>query len=60
MNKIGEQITVVAIAIIGVAILATLLSNRANTVNVISALGGAFNNSLGAALSPVVSGGSLR
>ncbi len=60
MGKIGENITVIAIAIIGVAILAVLVSNSARTTDVIASIGGAFSNSLGAALSPVTSGGSLR
>lgn len=59
MGKIGEQIVVIAMAIIGVAILATLVSNNANTVGVISSLSNAFNNSLGAALRPVVGTGSI-
>lgn len=57
MNKIGEQITVIAIAIIGVAIVAVIVSQNSNTSNVIGAIGRAFNSSLGAALSPVVSPG---
>ena len=59
MGKLGEQITVVAIAIIGLATIAVLVSNRANTANVFGALGNAFNQSLGAAVRPVVSGSSL-
>lgn len=58
MGKIGEQTVVVALAIIGVATLAVLVSNRANTANVIASIGNAFNSSLRAAISPV-SGGSL-
>jgi hypothetical protein len=53
MSKIGEQVTVVAVAIIGVAILAVLVSRNSQTSSVIGALGQAFNMSLGAALRPV-------
>lgn len=58
MGKIGEQVLVVALAIIGVATLAVLVSNQANTTGVIASIGNAFNSSLKAALSPI-SGGSL-
>lgn len=58
MGKIGDQIVVVALSIIGVATLAVIVSNQANTSGVISAIGNAFNSSLKAALAPV-SGGSI-
>lgn len=56
MGKAGEQVAVVALAIIGVAILAVLVSNNSNTSNVIGAFGNAFTSSLKAALSPLSSG----
>lgn len=59
MNKMAEQIVVVAIAIIGVAILAVLVSKNSNTANVISSFGNAFSNSLKAAISPITGAGSL-
>lgn len=59
MNKMGEQIVAIALAIVGLAVVAVLVSNRANTSNVFSAIGNAFNQSLGAAIKPVVSGSSL-
>lgn len=40
-------------AIIGVAIIATLVSKNANTTSVIQAGGSAFSSALGTALSPV-------
>jgi hypothetical protein len=58
MGKLGEQAVVVALAIIGVATLAVLVSKNANTANVISSIGNAFNSSLKAATSPI-SGGSI-
>lgn len=60
MGKIGEQITVVALAIVGVATLAVLLSRNANTANVISAAGGGFSQALAAALSPVAANSALN
>lgn len=57
MNGALGQITTVMTAIVGVAILAVLVSKNANTVGVIKATGGAFSDSLRAATSPV-SGGS--
>ena len=59
MGKIGEQAVVIAVAIIGLAVIAVLVSNRANTANVHSALGTTFNNSLGAALRPVTGTGGM-
>lgn len=59
MGKIGETLVVVALAIVGVAILAVLVSGRSNTVAVIDSLSRGFSGSLGAALSPVVSPQSL-
>ncbi len=57
MGKIGEQVTVIVLAIVGVAVLAVLVSNNSNTTGVIGAFGSALSNSLRAALSPI--GGSL-
>ncbi|WWT37750.1 membrane DNA delivery [Enterobacteria phage PRDsepia] len=56
MNDYIGPIVTVLTAIIGVAILATLVSNRANTANVIKAGAGGFSNMLGTALSPVTGG----
>jgi membrane DNA delivery protein len=39
--------------IVGVAIVAVLVSNKSNTSNVIKAFGQAFSSSLGVAVSPV-------
>lgn len=45
-------------AIIGVATLATVLSQHSNTSGVIAAAGKAFSSVLGAAVSPVTGGGN--
>jgi hypothetical protein len=50
-------IVTVITAIIGVAIVAVLVSNQANTANVLTAGGGAFSNILKTAVSPVTGGG---
>ena len=47
----------IAMAIVGVAIIATLVAPNAKTAQVIGAAGGAFSNSLLAAMSPVNGGG---
>lgn len=60
MGKMGEQITVVILAIVGVAVLATLLSKNANTSNVLKAAGQGFNSILGAALSPVAGNAAIN
>lgn len=59
MGKLGEQAVVVALAIVGVATLAVLVSRNSETTNVISAIGDAFSGSLKAALRPVTGVGSL-
>ena len=48
-----SSLVTVASAIIGVAILAVLVSRNSNTTGVIQAAGGAFSQSLGTALSPL-------
>lgn len=53
MGKAGEQIVVVLMAIIGVAVLAVIVSKNAQTTSVIGAVASGFNNSLSAALSPI-------
>jgi predicted permease len=53
MNQITETIVTIATAIVGVAILAVLVSRRSNTAGVIQAAASAFGNSLNVAVSPV-------
>lgn len=57
MDRLTESVVTIAVAIIGLATLAVIVSKNANTVNVIKAAGGAFNSSLGTAISPVTGGG---
>lgn len=58
MGDVGEKVVTIAVAIIGVATLALLVSKQANTSGVIGAAGNAFNSALGTALSPVTGGGN--
>lgn len=51
------SIVSVLLAVIGVAVLAELLSTRANTTGVIKAGGGAISQALCTALSPIMGGG---
>lgn len=53
MEKISEPVVTILTAIVGVAIIAVLVSQRANTAGVFSAAGGAFANALSAATAPV-------
>ena len=55
-NELIGSVVTVATAIVGLAVIAVLVSNRANTANVISAGGSAFSNAIGAAVSPVTGG----
>lgn len=50
MDEIMKDVTGVAMAIIGVAILAVIVSNRNNTVGVIRAASGGFADVLGVAM----------
>lgn len=52
MSGIMKEVAYVAAAIVGLAIIAVLVSNRANTANVIKAAGGAFSGALSAATNP--------
>lgn len=54
--KLGDSIITVLLAIIGVAIVAVLVSKQAQTGSVLGAGGSAFSQALGCALSPVTGG----
>lgn len=56
MDGIITPLVTVLMGIIGVAIVATLVSNRSNTAGVVTAGGNAFSGALGTALSPIVGG----
>lgn len=49
----GDQIVAILTAIIGVAIVAVIVSKRSDTTNVISAASNAFSNAIGVAVSPI-------
>lgn len=53
MNSLTEQAAAVLLAVVGVAILAVLVSQKSNTAGVLSAFGTAFSGILGTAVSPV-------
>lgn len=57
MNDVVSGIITVATGVISVAILAVILSQKANTANVIGAAGKAFAGSLQAATNPFSGGG---
>lgn len=59
MNSAISGIVTIATAIVGVAILAVLVSRRSNTSGVIGAAGSAFAQSIGAAVSPITGGGGF-
>jgi hypothetical protein len=56
-DSFATSITTVLMALIGVAIIATLVSRQAQTGQVLQAGGTAFSNVLGAALSPITGSG---
>lgn len=53
MNSLTEGVITIATAIVGVAILAVLVSQKSNTAGVLGAAGSAFSNALSAATGPV-------
>lgn len=53
MNSLGQEVATIATAIIGVAILAVLVSKNANTAGVINSAGRSFSGALATAISPV-------
>lgn len=58
MNGAMDRIATIAVAIVGVATLAVLVSKKADTGNVISSAGKAFSSALSVAVSPVTGGSS--
>lgn len=58
MNDVISGVITVAVGILSVAILAVLVSQRANTAKVIQAAGGAFAQSLSAATNPYSGSGA--
>ena len=53
MNNLTDAGVTILMAIIGVAILAVLVSQRSNTTGVIQAAASGFSNALGTAMGPV-------
>ena len=53
-ENLVSSLTTVALAIVGLGILATLVSRQANTVGVINAGSGGFSRALSAAEAPVI------
>lgn len=58
-NELISSVVTVLMALVGVAIIAVLVSKNANTGSVITAGGNAFGSALGAATSPVTLGAGL-
>lgn len=55
-EQLVSSVTTVLLAIVGVAIIAVLVSRNANTTGVISSGGSAFAQDLGAATAPITGG----
>jgi hypothetical protein len=53
MNEVMKDLTSVLMAIIGVAILAVLVSRQSNTTGVINSASSAYNTGLATAMGPV-------
>lgn len=59
MSEFGSSLVAIIMAVIGVAIVAVLVSQKAQTGTVLTAGGTAISNVLGAALSPVTGSSTL-
>lgn len=57
LDSVGTAVVSILMAVIGVAIIAVLVSSNAQTANVLKAGGNAFSGILGSALSPVTGTG---
>lgn len=58
MERAGGLFLALISGVIGLAIVAVVLSRRANTPSVLSAAGGALSSVIGAAVSPISGAGS--
>lgn len=56
MGDVGRSIASIAVAIVGLAILAVLVSNNSNTTALAGAVLGGFKDSISAAVAPVSQG----
>lgn len=57
VDKLFAELGTIAMGIVGIAILAVLVSKNANTSQVIGAAGQSFATAIGAAVAPVTGGG---
>jgi len=53
MNSLGQEVATIATAIVGVAILAVLVSKNADTAKVIESAGSSFAGAIATAVSPI-------
>lgn len=53
MNSLLTSVTQIAVLIVGLAVVAVIVSRNANTANVITSAGNAFTAAIGAAVKPV-------
>lgn len=58
-DRLIESVVTIAMGIIGVAVIATLVSRNANTAGILTSGGSAFSQSLTAAEGPVLGGGGV-
>ena len=56
MNSVMESVVTISLAIVGVAMVAVLVSRNANTAGVLQAYGNTFSSMIGAATRPVSGG----
>jgi hypothetical protein len=59
-DKLIESVTTIAVAIVGIAIIAVLVSGQAKTGSIITAGATGFATDIAAAVSPVTGGGTFN
>jgi PRD1 phage membrane DNA delivery len=59
-DQLISSVTTVLLAIVGIAVIAVIVSKNANTSGVLSAGGSAFSGALAAAEAPVTGGSGLN
>ena len=59
MSDLTNAMVVILTSLVGLAIVATLVSKNANTSGVVKSIFGGFSQAVGAATSPVTGGGIL-
>jgi PRD1 phage membrane DNA delivery len=53
MGKFGTEAVLIATSIVGLAVIAVIVSKKADTANILTQAGNALSNTIGAAVKPI-------